>query len=83
MSQKKTRPQFLDFDRETNSMAYQLCSRAIRFRAEKVKIVAVSFFVNFLLRDFFFEFDLTLRANNSTLKTAKPKKYHIFGILGT
>ena len=32
---------------------------------------------------FFWKFDLTLRANNSTLKTARPKKYHIFGILGT
>ena len=39
--------------------------------------------IYFFWRDFFLEFDLTLRANNSTLKTARPKKYHIFGILGT
>ena len=54
------------------------------FRTKKIKIVAVSFFCDiFFWRDFFLKFDLTLRANNSTLKTARPKKYHIFGILGT
>ena len=32
---------------------------------------------------FFLIFDPTSTANNSTSKTARPKKYHIFGILGT
>ena len=54
------------------------------FRTKKIKIVAVSFFCDIFFGGIFFlKFDLTLRANNSTLKTAGPKKYHIFGILGT
>merc|ERR1712130_21410 len=32
---------------------------------------------------FFLKFDLTLTANNSPLKSRTPKKYHIFGNLGT
>ena len=43
----------------------------IPWHRSKIKIVAVSFFVTFFLQDSFLEFDLTLRANNSTLKTAR------------
>ena len=54
------------------------------FRTKKIKIVAVSFFLNAAFPSIFFlNFDPTSAANNSTLKTARPKKYHIFGILGT
>ena len=54
------------------------------FRTKKIKIVAVSFFCNAAFPSIFFLiFDPTSTANNSTLKTARPKKYHIFGILGT
>ena len=37
----------------------------------------------FLPSKIFLEFDKTLTANNSHLKTATPKNYHIFGILRT
>ena len=46
--------------------------------------LAVSFFLDAAFPSIFFlNFDPTSAANNSTLKTARPKKYHIFGILGT
>ena len=52
--------------------------------SKKTKIFGQNFFGHFWpFFGHFLEFDLTLRANNSTLKTARPKKYHIFGILGT
>ena len=48
------------------------------------KIVAVFIFFDTAFPSIFFlDFDPTSGANNSTLKTARPKKYHIFGILGT
>ena len=48
------------------------------------KIVAVSYFRNGHTRaEFFFEFDPTSTGNNSPLKSATPKKYHIFEILRT
>ena len=53
------------------------------FQGSKIKIVAVSFFNTAFLTIFFFIFDPISTANKSTLKTARPKKYHIFGILGT
>ncbi len=53
------------------------------FQARKIKIVAVLFFLTPPPTHFFLKFDLTLTANNSPLKTATLKKYHIFGILRT
>ena len=47
------------------------------------KIVPVTFFWTPHFHQFFFlKFDPTSGANNSTLKTARPKKFYIFGILG-
>ena len=48
------------------------------FQARKIKIVAVLFFYASSDPFFFWKFDLTLTANNSPLKTATLKKYHIF-----
>ena len=54
------------------------------FQARKIKIVAVLFFFDTSSDQFFFlKFYLTLTANNSPLKTATLKKYHIFGNLRT
>ena len=54
------------------------------FPAQKIKIVAVSFFCYASSHPIFFlKFDLTLTANNSPLKSRTHKKYHIFGILRT
>ena len=54
------------------------------FQSSKLDIVAVSFFFNASFPwNFFFNFDLTLTANNSGLKPLKLENYHIFGILRT
>ena len=51
-------------------------------QTRKIKIVAVTFFLNASSDPIFFlKFDLTLTANNSPLKSRTPQKYHIFGIL--
>ena len=59
-------------------------STLIQWRASKIKIVAVSFFGNgHTPAEIFFEFDPTSTGNNSPLKSATPKKYHIFEIVRT
>ena len=52
------------------------------FRLTKISIDGVLFFCDTTFhRIFFFNFDLTLTANNYGLKTPNLKNYHIFGIL--
>jgi len=64
--------------------ANKVGSMLIQFQSQKLIIVAVSFFCNASFPwNFFFNFDLTLTANNSGLKPLKLKNYHIFGILRT
>ena len=49
-------------------------------QTRKIKIVAVTFFLNASSDPIFFlKNDWTLTANNSPLKSRTPKKYHIFG----
>ena len=56
----------------------------IPWQTSKLKIAAVSFFCDTSSPlNFFFNFHLTLTANNSGWKPSKLKNYHIFGILRT
>ena len=56
----------------------------IQFQAQKINIVAVSFFFNASFPwNCFFNFDPTLTANYSGLKSLNFENYHIFGNLRT
>ena len=82
---KKELPQFWVFGSETNSRCsppYELPWLFVS--GPKNQNCGSSFFFNTSSDPFFFlKFDLTLTVNNSPLKTATLKKYHIFGNLWT
>ena len=85
VTKKRHGHNFQNFGSKSNQRGTMwVSSTLIRFGAEILKIVAVSFFCNTsaLLKKKL-KFDSTLTADNSGLKPSKLKNSHIFGILRT